>query len=118
MRKHVSASVLAFVSLPLLAATVSAHELGTIRVNAEFRRDGTYAVDCVVDREHLPPGFAGEAHYPPKVGPIRGVRPEDESGVGRLLAEVADHVHVAFDGIEQKPGREWLDPDPDAAELT
>jgi hydrogenase/urease accessory protein HupE len=101
-----------------LTATAFAHELGTIRVNAEFRRDGTYAVDCVVDREHLPPGFASEARYPPKAGRIRGVRPEDEAGIGRLLAEVADHVHVTFDGAEQNPGLEWFSPDPDAAELT
>jgi len=110
-------------SLPLilwlaLTGLASAHELGTIRVNAEFRKDGTYAVDCVIDREHLPPGFASEARYPPKAGRIRGVRPEDEAGVGRLLAEVADHVHVTFDGAEQKPGFEWVSPDPDAAELT
>jgi len=108
----------ALLGVLLFAAPVLAHELGTIRVNAEFRKDGTYAVDCVVDREHLPPGFASEARYPPKAGRIRGVRRQDEAVVGRLLAEVADHVHVTFDGREERPSLEWVRPDPDAAELT
>lgn len=95
-----------------------AHELGSIRVVAELRKDGTYAVDCIVDREHLPPGFASRAPYPPKAGAIRGVRPQDEAGLGRLLSEVADHVRVEFDGERQKPDLEWIHPDPAAAEVT
>jgi HupE / UreJ protein len=100
------------------ARGASAHELGSIRVVAEFKKDGTYAVDCIVDREHLPPNFASRANYPPKGGPIRGVRSEDEANVGRLLAEVADHVHIEFDGQPMKPRLDWVRPDSAAAELT
>jgi hypothetical protein len=103
----------------LVAANVAfAHELGAIRVVAEFKKDGTYTVDCIVDREHLPPGFASQARYPPRAGRIRGVRREDEAGIGRLLSEVADRVHVEFEGRPEKPALEWLHPDPAGAEVT
>jgi hydrogenase/urease accessory protein HupE len=48
--RHVlPALVLAFaVTTPL-----AAHELGLAQVNATFKRDGTYIVDLIVDREHL-----------------------------------------------------------------
>lgn len=102
----------------ILAAAALAHELGAIRVVAEFKKDGTYTVDCIVDREHLPPGFSSRARYPPQAGSIRGVGREDEAGLGRLLAAVADHVHVDFDGREQRLRLEWIRPDPGAAEAT
>ena len=105
-------------ALLLAAGEAAAHELGSIRVVTEFKKDGTYTVDCIIDREHLPPGFASRARYPPRAGRIRGVRPEDEAGIGRLLSEVADHVHVEFDGKPEKLDLEWVHPDPAAAELT
>ena len=109
---------------PLLAAfllslgSIAAHELGAIRVVAEFKKDGSYTVDCIVDREHLPPEFGSRARYPPKAGRIRGMRKEDEASIGRLLSEVADHVRVEFDGRRQSPKLEWIHPDPAAAEVT
>lgn len=96
----------------------AAHELGAIRVLAELKRDGTYTVDCIVDREHLPPEFAAGARYPPKAGRIRAVRKQDEASIGRLLSEVADHVRLEFDGRRQAPKLEWIHPDPAAAEVT
>lgn len=36
-----------------LTAPLLAHELGVAQVEAMFRRDGTYVVDLLVDREHL-----------------------------------------------------------------
>jgi hydrogenase/urease accessory protein HupE len=39
------------------AATMPAHELGTIWTNVTFRRNGEYEAVLHVDREHLPPGF-------------------------------------------------------------
>ena len=47
--------------LPLLA-----HELGLVQVEAMFRKDGTYIVDLLVDREHLPLQAKGMA-VPPDV---------------------------------------------------
>jgi hydrogenase/urease accessory protein HupE len=41
----------AFVAFPL-----GAHELGMAQVEATFCKDGTYIVDLLVDREHVPPG--------------------------------------------------------------
>jgi hypothetical protein len=103
--------------LLLCIGSVAAHELGAIRVLAEFKKDGAYTVDCIVDREHLPPGFGARARYPPKAGRIRGVRKQDEASIGRMLSEVADSVRLEFDGRLQAPKLEWLDPDPAAAEI-
>jgi hypothetical protein len=47
--------LLAAVALPL-----AGHEMGLMQVEALFRKDGTYAVDLAVDREHLPPGMTPE----------------------------------------------------------
>ena len=101
-----------------LVPRAAAHELGAVRVVAEFRKDGTYEIDCIVDREHLATGFASGARYPPRAGRIAGVPPGDGEEAGRLLAAVADSVHVLFDGREEKPLLTWLRPDPAAAELT
>lgn len=98
--------------------SLAAHELGAIRVLAELKKDGTYTVDCIVDREHLPPDFAARARYPPKAGRIRGIRRQDEASIGRLLSAVADRVRLEFDGKLQRPRKlEWVDPDPMAAEV-
>jgi hypothetical protein len=101
----------------LLCVGSFAHELGAIRVLAEFKKDGTYTVDCIVDREHLPPEFGAGARYPPKAGRIRGVRKENEASIGRLLSEVADRVRVEFDGRRRAPKLEWIEPNAEAAEL-
>lgn len=38
-----------------LASPLFAHELGMVQVEATFQKDGTYVVDLIVDREHIPP---------------------------------------------------------------
>jgi hypothetical protein len=47
-----------FLAVLVLAAgfcwPLLAHELGLIQVEAMFRKDGTYVIDLLVDREHLP----------------------------------------------------------------
>jgi hydrogenase/urease accessory protein HupE len=43
-------------SAPLLA-----HELGVVQVEATFRKDGTYGVDFLIDREHLPANVSPDA---------------------------------------------------------
>jgi hypothetical protein len=109
-----SAALLPF----LLASPLLAHELGAVRVVARFHRNGTWAVDCIIDREHLSQAFAEAASYPPRAGPIRGLRPSDEATLGRLLARVADAVHVEFDGVDARPALAWIGRDPAAAETT
>lgn len=39
-----------------VVSPLSAHEMGMAQVEATFLKDGTYVVDLLVDREHLPPG--------------------------------------------------------------
>lgn len=41
-----------------IAWPLAAHEMGMAQVEATFMRDGTYAVNVVVDREHLPPNMS------------------------------------------------------------
>ena len=106
--------LLAALSLP--GAAAAAHELGTIRTQATFGRDGTYRIEVVIDREHLPPGFAAAARPPKR--PIRGVPPAiARESVGRILAEVANHSRVFFDGRAVESEAAWEYPDPAAAEL-
>ena len=88
---------LLLLSLPAAAA---AHELGTIRVSAEFRKDGTYEIEAIVDRQHLPPGFGASGTIDPRFGKIEGLTPELEARIGGLIAASINGVHVAFDGRE------------------
>src|SRR3954449_7606486 len=59
--------------------TVSAHELGSIRVSARFQKDGTYTIDAIVDREHLPPGFGDGTRIDRRFLPIAHLTPERET---------------------------------------
>ncbi|HEY7574474.1 MAG TPA: HupE/UreJ family protein [Thermoanaerobaculia bacterium] len=100
-----------------LPAAGLAHELGSVRTEALFRRDGLYRIQVIIDREHLPPGFA--ASSPPPALSIRGLSAEAAARPAcRILLEVAAASEVRFDGRPAKPGLEWVDPDPAAAELT
>lgn len=78
---HVRAALIARAFTALLLATVAlpmaAHELGLVQVEVSFQRDGTYAVDFLVDAEHLPP---------------------DTSGLSGLLRDLQTKSHFAFDG--------------------
>src|SRR5512143_3144495 len=58
----------------------AAHELGAIRTTARFQRSGRYAVELIVDREHLPPGFAA-----------------------RPVGDLARGTRIAFDGRPDPP---------------
>lgn len=62
------------------ALPAAAHELGTIRTTARFQRSGRYAVELIVDREHLPPGFAA-----------------------RPVGDLARGTRIAFDGRPDSP---------------
>jgi hypothetical protein len=82
-----------------------------------FRRDGTYRVEVIIDREHVPLGFAS-GRLETGVS-IRGLAP-DQAGrpAGRILAEVARNCEIRFDGRLARPEFEWVDPDPADSELT
>ncbi len=76
-----------------------AHELGTIRVSAEFRKDGTYTIDAIVDREHLPPGFGASAKVDARFGRIEGITPELEG----IVADAINGARISFDGRSAAP---------------
>jgi hypothetical protein len=84
-------------------AWAGAHELGTIRVVARFQKDGTYAIDAIVDRQHLPPGFGASARIAQRWEPIADLTPDLRSRVGGLVAASIDGVRIAFDGREAAP---------------
>jgi hydrogenase/urease accessory protein HupE len=86
-----------------LPAAAPAHELGTIRVSAQFRKDGTYEIEAIVDRQHLPPGFGASGKIDPRFERIEGLTRELETRIGSLIAGAINGVHVAFDGREVAP---------------
>jgi hydrogenase/urease accessory protein HupE len=75
-----------------------AHELGTIRTFATFHKDGTYAVELILDREHLPPGFgAGKTSGSGSIR-IEGLTPALDAKVGAILRPAVAGARPAFDG--------------------
>ena len=80
-------------SLPLLA-----HELGMIQVEAAFQKDGTYLVDLLIDREHLPMQVAGAGTSPDVF--LRGI------GTAAVLSfdgKPAEHGKADVSLVEGKP---------------
>ncbi|HKR66827.1 MAG TPA: HupE/UreJ family protein [Thermoanaerobaculia bacterium] len=65
------------VLLLCIAVRASAHELGMVQVEATFHKDGTFAVDLVVDPEHVPPYATSASSF---------------------LRDVAKSAVIAFDG--------------------
>jgi len=81
-----------------------AHELGTIRVSVRFQKDGTYVVDAVVDRQHLPPGFGSSGTLIQKGSqPVENLTPELEKRIGPLIADAINGVSITFDGNSASP---------------
>ncbi|MGA8808419.1 MAG: hypothetical protein WB973_11125, partial [Thermoanaerobaculia bacterium] len=85
--------LIAALALPLLA-----HELGLVQVEAKFQKDGTYIVDLLVDREHLPLQAKGMA-VPPDVF----LRSIEKSAVIAFDGRPAAHENVAISVVEGKP---------------
>jgi len=79
--------------LPLLA-----HELGLVQAETMFRKDGTYIVDLLVDREHLPLQAKGMA-----VSPDVFLRSIEKSAVIAFDGKPATHENVAVSAVEVKP---------------
>jgi hydrogenase/urease accessory protein HupE len=114
-RIRIFSLILAGVCGALGAADLRAHELGTIRTYADFHRDGRFSIEIFIDREHLPPGFAASAVL--SRTPIRGLSASlERAPVGRILAEVANHSAVFFDGRPVPFELAWKNPDSAAAE--
>ena len=70
-RRALAAAILGFAALGGFAL---AHELGTIRVVARFRKGGAYEIDAIIDRQHLPPGFGAGGLDRSAPGPDREPR--------------------------------------------
>src|SRR5207248_1183370 len=92
-------------------------------VVARFHRDGAFAIDAIVDRQHLPPGFGTAARIDPRWKPVRNLTPELEARLGGLIGAAIDGVRIAFDGREVPARVELVPPEGggsviDAPELT
>ncbi len=89
----------------------------------QFPKDGTYRIDAIVDRQHLPPGFGTGISARPH-GRIENLTAELDARVGGLLAGAMDGARVRFDGRVVEPHVALVLPDggaaavPDAPELT
>ena len=83
--------------LLLVSATVSAHELGTMRTFVTFHRDGSFAIELILDREHLPPGF-GTGDIAREPLRIEGLTPALDAKVGAILRQAVGGARPAFDG--------------------
>jgi hydrogenase/urease accessory protein HupE len=103
--RRLLAALLILGAAVLAAPAARGHELGTIRVNAQFRKDGNYAIDAIVDREHLPPGYdRGDARQiASRFGQVGNLTPELRGKVGGLIAHAIDGVEIAFDGEPVQP---------------
>jgi hydrogenase/urease accessory protein HupE len=106
-------------------ALLSSHELGTIRVSVRFQKDGTYIVDAIVDRQHLPPGFGSSGtSIPNRFEPIENLTPELEKRIGPLIADAINGASITFDGKPVSPRAALVLPEgstaavPDAGEIT
>jgi hydrogenase/urease accessory protein HupE len=103
--------------LLLLPAGALAHELGTIRVSARFQKNGTYRVDAIVDRQHLPPGFGAAGKIDTRFGRIEGLTRELEGRIGGLVAASINGVRIAFDGKAVAPRVALVPPEGGASAL-
>jgi hypothetical protein len=79
--------------IPLLA-----HELGLVQVEATFRKDGTYVVDLLVDREHLPLQVSGMAASPEVF-----LRSIEKSAVIAFDGKPAPHEGAVISLVKGKP---------------
>jgi hypothetical protein len=79
--------------IPLLA-----HELGLVQVEATFRKDGTYVIDLLVDREHLPLQVSGMAASPEVF-----LRSIEKSAVIAFDGKPAPHESAVISLVKGKP---------------
>jgi hydrogenase/urease accessory protein HupE len=80
-----------------MAAAATAHELGTLRTFVTFHKDGSFAAELIVDREHLPPRF-GEDRPEKESVRIEGLTPLLDRQIGGVLYAAVRGARPAFDG--------------------
>jgi hydrogenase/urease accessory protein HupE len=90
-----------------------------------FQKDGTYQVDAIVDRQHLPPGFgASGTPIQKRFEPVENLTPELEKRIGPLIADAINGATITFDGKLVSPRVALVLPEggaaavPDAGEIT
>jgi hypothetical protein len=105
----------AILAIAAFGGSALAHELGTIRVVARFRKGGAYEVDAIVDRQHLPPGFGAGVTIDPSLGPIRNLDPGLAARIGGVVGAAIDGARVAFDGGAVRPAIEFVLPEAGAS---
>ena len=105
MRKLTTGMAMRFALVFLICAPAFAHEIGTIRVNAEFQKGGTYRISMVADPETLLPRLELAAGQP-----LSGSHPaeENERRIVALQRVLLDHVTIKFDGVRVTPRFEYL----------
>ncbi len=116
-QKVVTRRLLAPALLLAVAVSAGAHELGTLRTTVSFSKNGTWAAEITIDREHLPPGFGrGEGPSTAAASRIEGLPPALPPAAISVLATIARDAHAFFDGRPVEPERrEWVSPEkPDA----
>lgn len=84
-------------------APAHGHELGTVQVRAEFRRDGRYAVDLLVDSEQArtPPGPA--RRFPAAAAALAQSSPGERRRLESFLAELLQQSELRFDDRAARP---------------
>ena len=103
--------VLILALLGAAAVPVSAHDLGTTYVTADFRADGTYHIDIAVDPDalliRLELARGGEI-------PAGLSASERDRLIAALAGVFLEGVEVGFDGVEDRPRFEYLPATPGA----
>jgi hypothetical protein len=107
-RRALAAAIL---GVAALGGSAFAHELGTIRVVARFRKGGAYEVDAIVDRQHLPPGFGAGVTIDPRLGPIANLGPDLAARIGGVVGAAIDGARIAFDGEPVRPAVAFVLPE-------
>jgi hypothetical protein len=105
------ALVAAILGLAALGGDALAHELGTIRVVARFRKGGAYEIDAIVDRQHLPPGFGAGVTIDPRLGRIANLGPELAARVNGVVGAAINGARVVFDGAAVRPAVAFVLPE-------
>src|SRR5436305_563900 len=94
------------------APPASAHEMGSLQVTVELRRDATYRVDIAIDEQRVSgfpaAGRPGETRYGPIAGFASAVPPAERADVGAFFRTLAESSTLAFDGRPSPPERLWV----------
>lgn len=115
MRRRARIVAAAILSVAALGGSALAHELGTIRVTARFRKGGAYEIDAIIDRQHLPPGYGAGRSIDPGLGPVANLGTDLSARIGGVVGAAIDGARVAFDGKTVRPAIAFVLPEGGAA---